>query len=151
MNREAHGYMLVFIIGLNLKRQRRSIHLNRENFRAQTECRRKLYPAIAGALACGLNGDAVPHLAILEIHTRLAHAHIANSKCRPVRGNVRYESYLMMFRVSLQSKHTAQHRTHDHCRGPNLMRRTRRKSLIIVSRKKLRKVAKRFIEAVKKI
>ena len=139
--------MLIVLIREHLECQRPSIHLHAYYNGAQAESRRELHPAIAGPRALGFEHHAVRRLVVLEINADAAKPYIVNREVRPVRRNVRSQRDLMLFGIGFEAKHATQDRAYHHRRRPYLVRRTRRKRLVVISRKNFGEMPKRAIHA----
>src|SRR5258708_32738875 len=64
---------------------------------------------------------------------------------------MRREGQSVMDGVTFESKESAQHRADYHCRGPNLVRRTGRKWLVIIAGQYFRHMARGSIEREQRV
>src|SRR5262249_8730439 len=99
----------------------------------QAEGWRELDPTIAVSGALDLEHDRVQGFPVIDIQCDIADANFVQGERRPVRRHVRFERDLMLFRIDLQAEQTAHDGADYHRGGPDLVRRTGGKRLVIIS------------------
>src|SRR4029077_4363384 len=101
--------------------------------------------------ALDIEDHAAGSLVILKVDADFPDAHVANRKRRPVRWYVRREGDLTFLCVGLETQHAAQDGTDNHGCGPDLMRRTGRKGLVVVAGQNFGEMAERAVAAEQSI
>src|SRR6516164_11483866 len=143
--------MLIGFVLLEMKREGPPVQFYRTDFGAQAECRLQDQKAFAAARTLDFEGHFVRGAVKSGLDCDIACSKTMRCERRPIgrqRGPERDGSGKP---IRFEAQQSAQNWAYHHGSGPDLVRRTRRKALVVAARKDLGNVAGRTIERQKRV